>query len=991
MSKRKFYLVTNWESGVKHGTIFTANGLETETYDRQYRIEDKPGTVDDILPFSLTSSNPNVTLKEAGYKIQIINNTGTSQPTTIRGFYDNLDVKQLYRIVVNSIDSIAESPVQTGTGQAQSTESYLKYEAFGLQGLFDFSKPDTEIKLTMPANTTWYLYATDGGYMSIDRFKLQRRPVMELEADPKERVSYYITELFRYNKLEDIQKFFLPLVDATDIKNPDKSVPITALVASASIDSFDFTASTVQWLPIEQAPSIVNRSKPYFRFKIILPTDRVVAATKIGYAIHTEYGYAETASLYTTIADVEQTVYRPNFQVFIAGKDMTQWVDTVSAGQVTLQIRKIDETRSPIYMQNISVFLDNTTVDSGRITGVTKVEYPNSITYMLKYATYRQLLGANYQDNVFAFNVAPSDITTVPFANEFEYINYIVNYSPASNGVILNTDKFKNMRAMSFWTDQYDTINRTGGMGFGDAPDKWIHYYTNAQKLTLEQIELVANANRLTAEVTHTGSVILSDLIPHDECTLEFDPLLYHKDQSSILSKCTHRYHDYLYTNENGTELHSYIPDHRLYTPEVNYDVMQSASIVRVNGTTGKNQTAFTPTEQYIGTVKGFDKGATEYVQPGQELNYRTQLTTRQPSDFFRIAFFTKNTLTSANEQTLLKGTPKVEGWENVTYETDKGGLFQPSIQSAPAGLKVDQKWINGTLEYEDGDFDDVYGVKFLEVNISTDDLKDEPIRQGFFGALIGFVIALVVVATIAIPGGLALMAGTVGVLGYGGTIAAGTALGFVLGAANGEFVSKINVQLPLKVKGIPAITAHQEYQEAPLIGLPDGKWFPKWARGAYQEMLQAKDNLGIETKVVDNPYVVSLTSYSQPNSADFGGSTTQAYRDAVKYSMYHKDMHNIVASGLTLREWLKARAVSLRYAGNPNWFPYQFIAIAKPAVDSTFITEYEYFYTLGPQSTSITVGGEITTEIQAAYIGSSSGNTDIRFMELLNNSLTLN
>ena len=995
MSKRKFYLVNNWEAGYRHGTTFTANGLETETYDKQYTISGSN------LPLAMTSSNNLVTLTEQGYKIAIKNTAASTQTTTIKGFYDNLDVKQLYRVVVNITDSIIESPENvdsvkealdavSGTTPSSKLPFNLRYEAYGLQGLFDFTGSNA-ITLTMPAGATWYLYATDGGYMAIDRFMKQRRPVAELESDPALRQSYYITELFKYNKLEDIQQFFLPLVDAIDLKAPDTSVDLTAYVASSDVETYDFSTPATQWFPIDQAPSIVTRSKPYFRFKLMMPVDKIVAATKVGYAIFTNYGYAEPSSLFLTASDVEQTVYRPNFQVKIGSEDFTQYVDSISAGSVVIQMRKIDENRNPIFMKDVTIMLDGVVVDSGRVTGISKQEAPNSIAYTITYTNYRALLGTTYQDNAFAFNAAPKDLTTVPFANEFEFINYIVNYSPAANGVILNSEKHNSLRSLSFWSDAYDTVNRIGGMGFSDSPDKWVQFYTNSQKISLETIEQVANANRLTAEVTHTGNVILSDLIPHDDCTLEFNSS-YHKDETSLLSKCTHRYHDYVSITD-GRETHTYVPDHRLYVPDVSYDAMQAASVVRVNGTTGKNQIALSATEQYIGTIKGFDKGTAEYVAAGSEINYRTELTTREPSDKFRLAFFTKNSDTQANEQTLLKGTPKVEGWENVTYESDQGGLFQPSIQSAPAGLKIEQKWVSGSLTYEDGDFNDMYGVKFLEVKISTDDLRDEPVRQGLLGAFIGFIVAIAAVAVIAATGGagitlLAPLAGGIS-LGFGGMIAGGTALGFALGVGNGSFVSKINVLLPLKIKGIPAISAHQEYQETPLIGLPENKWFPKWAKGAYQEVLEAKDNLGIEPKVVDNPFIVSLTNYKQPNMSDY--SDINKYKSAIRYNSYNKELHNIVASGLTLREWLKARNVTLRYAGNPNWFPYQFIAIAKPPVYGTTITEYEYFYTLGPQSTTISVGGEVTTEISAAYVGSSSGNTDIRYMEVLNNSLTLN
>lgn len=994
MSKRKFYLVSNWELGIRIGTVITANGLETETYDKVYRVSNAAGTADDNVPFAITSSNPNVTLAEAGYKIQIINNTASEQTTTIKGFYDNLDLAQLYRVVVNKTDTINDTQVTDGQGTGFSTAgaSNLAYEAYGLQGLFDFTTDAKAIQLRIPAHTTWYLYATDGGYLSVERFKRMRRPVVELKANPSERVSYYITELFRYNKLENIQQFFLPLVDATDLKSPDKSVSIEAYVASASTADADFTGNNVTWYPIEQAPSIVTRTNPYFRFKIILPADRVVSATKLGYAIATEYGYAEPSSLYITVADVEQTVYRPNFQILVGLQDVTQWVDSCGGGSLRLNIRKIDESRTSFYMEKLTIILDNVVVESGRITGISKTEAPNAVSYDLRYNTYRELLGAAYQDNTFAFNSAAADVSTLPFANEFEYINYIVNYSPASNGIILNSDKHRNLRAMNFWTDQYDYVNRIGGMGFGDSPDKWIHFYTSSQKLTLEQIENVANANRLTAEVTHTGNLILADLIPHDECTLEFNTTLYNKDPNSLLSKCTHVYHDYV-SEVDGQTTHTYIPDHRLYTPEVNYDLMQSASLVRVNGTTGKNQVTLSPNMQYVGTIKGFDKAQAEYVAAGTEINYRTELTCREPSDFFRLAFFTKNTVTGNNEQTVLKGQPRVEGWESVTYETDKGGIFQPSIQSAPAGLKIEQKWVNGNLEYEDGDFDDVYGIKFLEVTISTDDLRDEPARQGLMGAIMGFMVAVAIVIAIAATGGAAIpfiIAGsTVASISFTTAIVGGTVLGFVLGAANGTFASKINVQLPLKIKGIPAISAHQEYQETPLIGLPDGRWFPNWAKNAYQEILQAKDNLGVEAKVIDNPFIVSLFNYKQPEPSDF--TNTQDYKAAVKYNSYNKDLHTIVASGLTLREWLKSRSVTLQYAGNPNWYPYQFIAIAKPPVIGSTITEYEYFYTLGPQTTSINVGGEVSTEVSAAYVGSSSGNTDVRYLEVLNNSLTMN
>lgn len=957
-----YYLISNWSSGIFNNCKYTSNGLEVEYTTNSV----SSGS------YGITVSSPAIKINALGKKISLSNTTSADVIATVSGSYDNLDSRIEYLVAIAS-DNSSEASYNSLDPKYHIASTARGYGTIG----FNFS-------VRIPANKQVFLLASSGQYLPLDRFYVQR-------SSPSD--AYYITETLRLKKSEDVNSMFMPLAEAYDLSNPKLSVNVKIEIAVFSTSDHD--PNSAVWKPVTAAASLINKSTPYFRFKVTFPPGKLVAISKIGYAIASNFAYTEPVNLMTTSADVEFTVYRPNFKVFIGSKDYTRYVESCNSGSITMNIRKVDEDFTPFYYQKVSIYLDGTVVDGGVITRLTKVEYPNAVTYGVTYTSYRDLLGASYIDNAFAFNSAKIDINNLPFANEFEFINYVINYSPASNGVIINTQFPKEFRSLKLWSDDFNQVNKTGGMGFANSPDRWTQFYIGNQKLGLEVIEQVANANQLTAEVTHAGNVILSDLIPHKDKTLHFGAD-YHNDQTSILSVCTHRYNDY-------SDNHTYIPDYRLHIPDVSYDALQSGALVHVNGTSGLGQTVMNPTEQYIGVIKGFDTGKPEYEAPGNPYKYSTQLTYSHPREKVSFTFAANNQKTNTVEQTALGGSPKIEGLENVTYTSNAGNVIQPTILDAAHGVKLEHRWINGTLGYkQDTEDDDVYGITQLAMEIWTDDLKDEPVRQAGIGLAVGIGAALLIGALIffagpaAIPvvGGLfsagaAAATGAAAGVYWGALVGVGAVAGAALGTVSGTS-SKVDIMLPIKVKGVPLIKAHQEdFVETHLVGIPNPKYFPKWAESAYQEVLRNKEALGTETKIVNNPYVVNLSGYKKPKQSKNETDKEFAFRSA--NHIYREDLAEVVASGLTLQEWMKGREVSLRYVGNPGWFPHQFIAIAKQptrAQDGK-VYAYEYFYTLGAQSTSINVGGEVNTEIKAAYIGTGflngvEKNTDIRGMNLL-------
>lgn len=959
-----YYLLNNWSAGIFNNCKYTANGLEV-AYTQATVNQSTVG---------LTSSNPTVTIKAVGNKISLYNASTSSITTTISGKYDNQDYRQEYKIAVSA--NTAADPKEYTVLDPKYFVGSTEYQL----GTISFS-----FTITIPAGKEFFVIATSGQLLGVSRFYTHRVPPAS---------SSYITELFRVKKTESIATMFLPLIEGYDLTNPKVNVPMIVEVASFANNTGDGTVAT--WVPIKDAVTTITAAKPYFRFKVTFPQNKIAAVSKIGYGIATNFAYSEPITLSVTKSDVDVTAYRPNFKVFIGYKDYTRYVESCSAGNMTLNLRKVEEDFTAFYYKKVTVYLDGIEVDGGVITRINRSEYPNSVSYGINYTSYRELLGSSYVDNTFAFNSAQKTTNTLPFTNEFEFINYIVNYSPASNGVIINTDYSKEFRSFKFWTDEFSQVDKTGGMGFSSDPDKWIQNYISNQKMGLEVIEQVANANMLTAEVTHSGNLILSELIPSKNKTLGFGAD-YHKDATSLLSVATHRYNDY-------SEDHLYIPDYRLYTPDVSYDAIQAGAIIHVSGTTGLGQSVISPEEQDIGVMRGFDTGKAEYVSPGETYNYKTQLTYREPRDKVNFTFVAKNTKLSNLEQTALVGVPKIKGLENTTYTGNAGNVIQPSILSAEFGVKLEHRWLSSTLDYiEETDSDDVYGVTQLALDIWTDDLKDEPARQTGLGLLIGIGIALLIGAAIMVAGpasipfigSLVTVAGTSATVGaaagaiyWGALVGAGAALGAGLGYVSGTS-SKVDVMLPIKVQGIPAIKAHQEsYVETPLIALPEPKYFPKWAPKAYQEILLNKQALGTETRVVSNPYVVNLSGYKPVIRKD--GESIESFQLREERNPYRSDLAQYVASGLTLKEWLRGRTVTLKYIGNPNWFPNQFIAVARqPNNIDNKIEAFEYFYTLGAQSSTINVGGDTSTEIQAAYIGTgylnhTTENTDIRHMNLL-------
>jgi hypothetical protein len=828
-----YYLISNWAAGIFSNCKYTSNGLEVESTTATSTTAS--------TTYGINVGSNAIKISALGSKIALSNPTAGNITTTISGTYDSLDPRLEYRIAV-SLES-------TDTTYNSLDPKYFLASTNTGYGVMNFS-----LVVTIPAGKRAFLIATSGQYLALDRFYIKRTAPSN---------AYYITEILRLKKTEDISSLFLPLVEAYDISNPKIAVNVEIQVASFSSSTHD--TSNISWQPITSAINIINANTPYFRFRVLFPANKLVAVTKIGYAIASNFAYTEPVNLMTTQADVEFTVYRPSFKVFIGSKDFTRYVESCSNGSIVLNIRKVDEDFTTFYYKKVSIYLDGTTVDGGVVTRLNRVEYPNAVTYTINYTSYRDLLGASYVDSAFAFNTAKIDLNNLPFTNEFEFINYIINYSPASNGIIINTPYPKEFRSLKLWSDDFNQVNKTGGMGFANSPDKWTQFYIGNQKLGMEIIEQVANANQLTSEVTHTGNVILSELIPHRDKTLAFNTS-YNKDTSSLLSMCTHRYNDY-------GDSHNYIPDYRLHIPDVNYDALQTGALVHVNGTTGLGQSIINPTEQYVGVIKGFDTGKMEISEPGNSYDYKTQLTHSQPRDKVSFRFAARNKEGNNLEQTALGGTPKIVGLENTTYTSNAGNVIQPTILDAAHGVKLDYKWVNSTLAYtEETDTDDVYGITQLDLEIWTDDLKDEPARQTGIGLAVGVAAALLIGAAIFLMGpaavpvigglfsaGVGAATGAAAGVYWGALIGVGAGAGALLGFVSGTS-SKVDITLPIKVKGVPLIKAHQEdYVETPLVGIPNPKYFPKWAENSYQEILINKEALGTETRIVLIPVFRSL------------------------------------------------------------------------------------------------------------------------------------
>lgn len=170
------------------------------------------------------------------------------------------------------------------------------------------------------------------------------------------------------------------------------------------------------------------------------------------------------------------------------------------------------------------------------------------------------------------------------------------------------------------------------------------------------------------------------------------------------------------------------------------------------------------------------------------------------------------------------------------------------------------------------------------------------------------------------------------------------------------DYKLKVDISLVFMVTGEYLVNG--EWQTKELRGKANATYAPAWYPNLLQEAGEVRRKFGFEVRTENNPYVVSLKSY--PPGAD-----------AEEQNMW-ETLPDRLATALTLKEALQARAVDLTYCGNPAWMPNQFVVIAKPPEGGygAPITAWEVYLTLQAGRVDIQAGGEVKTTCNAAYLG---------------------
>lgn len=157
----------------------------------------------------------------------------------------------------------------------------------------------------------------------------------------------------------------------------------------------------------------------------------------------------------------------------------------------------------------------------------------------------------------------------------------------------------------------------------------------------------------------------------------------------------------------------------------------------------------------------------------------------------------------------------------------------------------------------------------------------------------------------------------------------------------------------------------HGEWETKELRGKANAAYVPKWLPDMMQEASDIRRRFGFEIREENNPYVTSLVGYP-PEASPAAQHEWETLPDRV-------------ATGMTIKEYLKSRQTELRYCGNAAWVPNQFVAIAKPPMTGvgTKIQSWEVYFTLDCGTIDITVGGEINHVVKAAYLGTVNRDGD--------------